>query len=87
MTYGYLPTNIDVGFASIFLGFDNAEEFNVFIKSIGNASFSNFDLGLQTFEDNNRTLLMSKNNLPILKKTPLKIKKCNKWSDFTVFYP
>ena len=61
---------------STLLAFDNVEEFDKFLTGLGKNNFiSYFILGCKLDYGNpNKVMLPCKENLPILKKAPLKVK-------------
>ena len=77
---GYIAANITASYVSTLLAFDEYEEFKIFITGLGNYLFSHFfSLGCKLDETKSEKVIFPcRENLPILKKAPLKVKMANK---------
>jgi hypothetical protein len=79
LTMGYLATNIDLGYLSNLLAFDDATQCEKFLLDQGKSIITSLTLfpGCQfTSSDNKR--LDCKASLMPLKKAPLRVRRCKK---------
>lgn len=77
---GYIAANVSAIYVSSLLAYETLDDFRTFITGLGIIIFLiSFTIGCKLDESNSyKPIMLCKENLPILKKAPLKVKMAKK---------